>query len=131
MNRRNPLLIVAALAGIAIVSGFAGGAIGFRLGREAARDRANPETWHERASRRFEEIVRPTPDQAPRLDAHLQAALAELRDIRRDTIARSAAVIDRLVTRVEAELTPEQKAAFEKLKPRREEVGLEFLKTDR
>ena len=131
MNRRRSAAIIAALAGMALVCGLAGGAIGYRLGRDGARDRADPETWHERASRRFEEVVRTTAEQAPRLDAHLETALAELREIRRDTIARSAAAIDRLVARVESELTPEQKKAFEKLKPRREDVGLEFLKTDR
>lgn len=125
---------MAALAGLAIVcaaaGGVVGGMLGYRWGRDSARQRADPETWHERAARRFEEIVRPTPEQAPRLDAHLNAALEELRGIRRDTLARSAAAIDRLVERVESELTPEQKAAFEKLKPRRDEVGLEVLKTE-
>ena len=122
--------VVAALAGLAVVCAAAGGVVGYRWGREAVRQRADPEIWHERATRRFEEIVRPTPEQAPRLDAHLKAALDELREIRRDTLTRSAATIDRLVKQVESELTPEQKAAFEKLKPKRDEVGLEVLKTE-
>lgn len=130
MNRRRTVPIIAALGALGLVCGLAGGAVGYRLGREAVQDRANPETWHERASRRFEEVVHPTPEQGPRLDAHLQAALKELREIRRDTIARSAAAIDRLVVRVESELTPEQKAAFEKLKPHRDEVGLDVLQTE-
>ena len=131
MITRRPAMIIAALAGLGLVCGLAGGAVGFRLGREAVANRADPETWHERASRRFEEVVRPTPEQAKRLDAHLEAALNELRGIRQDTLARSVAAIDRLVVKVESELTPEQKASFEKLKPRREDLGLEVLKTER
>ena len=130
MNRRRSAIIIAALTALGLVCGLAGGAVGYRLGRDAARDQADPETWHERASRRFQEVVHPTPEQGERLDAHLQTALTELREIRKDTIARSAAAIDRLVARVESELTPAQKAAFEKLKPRHDEVGLEVLKTE-
>ena len=131
MNLRQHGPIVLALAGIALVCGMAGGAVGYRLGRDAARARANPETWHERASRRFEEVVRPTPEQGRRLDALLTGALDELRGIRSNTLAQSTATLDRLVAGVEAELTPEQRAAFEKIKPRRGDLGLEVLKTER
>ncbi len=131
MKRYQRSLIALTLAGLALVSGLSGGLLGYRAGRQAARDQANPETWHEEASRRFERVVRPTEEQGRRLHAHLQQALGELRAIRHDTITRSSAVIDRLVARIEAELTPEQKAAFERLKPRPGELGLEVLETEK
>jgi hypothetical protein len=124
-------MIVATLVGIALISAAAGGALGYRFGRQEMRHRADPETWHERASRRFQEMVRPTPDQEARLGAHLDAALNELRAIRQDAITRSAATIERLVTAVEGELTPEQKTAFERIKPRREELNLDLLQLER
>lgn len=124
-------MILASLLGIALVSGLAGGLLGHRLGRQEMRERADPGTWHERATRRFEELVKPTPEQGARLGVHLDAALGELKAIRRDAITRSTAVIDRLVTQVEAELTPEQKAAFERVKPRRDEMNLEVLELER
>lgn len=131
MKTRQHASIVGSLAGIALVSALAGGTVGYRLGRQEMRQRADPEVWHERATRRFEEMVRPTPAQEPRLAAHLDAALAELRQIRQDAIARSVATIERLVTAVETELTPEQKAAFEPIKPRREDLDLEVLQLER
>lgn len=119
--------IIAALLGLGLLAALAGGAVGYRLGRDAARDRANPETWHEHATRRFDAVVRPTPEQSRRVQAHLDATLAELREIRNDTIARTSAAVDRLVAKVEAELTPEQRVAFETLKPRHGDVGLDVL----
>ncbi len=124
-------MIVASLAGMALLGAATGGAIGYRVGSREMRQRADPEAWHERASRRFEEMVRPTPEQEGRLEAHLSAALAELRQIRWDAMARSAATINRLVTAVEGELTPEQKAAFEPLKPRTNDLGLDVLQLER
>jgi hypothetical protein len=131
MNARKHAIILACLAGIALVSAAAGGALGYRLGRQEMRHRADPEVWHERATRRFAEMVRPTPAQEPRLTAHLDVALTELRQIRQDAIARSVATIERLVAAVEAELTPEQKAAFAPLKPRREDLDLDVLQLER
>lgn len=131
MNARKHGIIVGSLLGIAVVGGLAGGAVGYRLGRQSMRQESDPETWHERAARRFEEVVRPTAEQAPKLDAHLQKALAELKALRLETIERSAATIDRLVSAVEAELTPEQKGAFEQMKPRRGEMNLELLEVER
>ena len=128
MNARKHGTILISLAGIGLLCGLAGGSVGFRLGRQAMQERANPEAWHQRASRRFEETVKPSPEQAARLDGHLQAALEELKGIRGDALTRSAAVIDRLVARVEAELTPEQKAAFERIKPRRDELMHDVMK---
>lgn len=131
MNARRHGTIVASLVGIALVCGVAGGAVGYRMGRQAMKQRADPETWHEQATRRFDELVRPTAEQTKRLDVHLTAALSELRGIRQDAIARSTLVIEKLVTAVEAELTPEQKASFQQLKPRREDMNLDVLQLER
>lgn len=131
MKRSAKGWVLVTLAGIALVSGVAGGLLGYRAGRQAASNQANPEIWHVEVSRRFEQVVRPSAEQGRRLDSHLQDALRELRDIRQNTIASSTAVIDRLVAKVEAELTPEQRVAFERLKPRKGELGLEVLETER
>jgi hypothetical protein len=130
MDWRRHLAIVGCLLGIAVGCGLAGGVVGHRLARQEMRSRADPETWHERATRRFEEVVRPTPEQSVRLGAHLDAALTELKAVRREAIARTTVVVDRLVGQVEAELTPEQKASFERIKPRRDEMNLEVLRLE-
>ena len=48
--------------------------------------------------------------------------------IRLETIARSTNVIWRLVSQVEEELTPEQRRAFEAMKPKASELTLDVLK---
>ncbi len=131
MNARRHGTIVASLLGIAVVCGVAGGAVGYRMGRQTMRERADPETWHERAMRRFDDVVKPTEEQSKRLDAHLGIALGELRKIRQDAIERSTRVIDRLIASVESELTTEQKSGFQQLKPRREDMSLDVLQLDR
>lgn len=131
MSAKKHGIIVGSLLGIAVVSALAGGAVGHRLGRQAMSARSDPETWHERATRRFEQVVKPTPDQSRRLEVHLEAALTELRQVRREAIERSRAVIDRLVVAVEGELTPAQRKDFEAMKPRRGEMELEVLDLER
>lgn len=131
MNARHHGVILASLLGIGALCGVGGAMVGHRIGRQEMRDRSSPEAWHERASRRFDEVVRPSPDQSQRLEGHLNEALGELKAIRADALARSTAVIDRLVERVEAELTPDQKQAFERIRPRREELMQDVMKIER
>ncbi|MBL9134587.1 MAG: hypothetical protein JNK85_01900 [Verrucomicrobiales bacterium] len=127
MNLKRHGLIVLCLAGIATASGLAGGVVGFRLGRQAMRELADPEAWHSRALRRFDEVVQPTPEQSQRVSTHLEAALADLRKARQTAIDETTRVIHRLVNQVEAELTPAQREAFQELKPRREDMTLDVL----
>ena len=48
----------------------------------------------------------------------LDAAVEELQEVRAETIRRSAAVVTRLVNQVDQELIPEQRLAFERMKPK-------------
>ncbi|MFO1458578.1 MAG: hypothetical protein U1G08_04150 [Verrucomicrobiota bacterium] len=121
--------IVADLSALVLVSALVGGLVGRRLARTELEARNNPKNWNEHVSHEFEELVRPTPEQRPRVQAHLERAVRELQEIRRDTVARSTNVIGRLVAAVEAELTPEQRTKFEKMKPRAGEVDLDVLNT--
>lgn len=131
MNVRYHGTILACLAGVTLLGGLGGGMVGHRLGRQAMQARSDPESWHTRASRHFEQAVHPTPEQSEKLERHLGEALAELKAIRLEALNRSTEVIDRLAARVEAELTPEQKAAFERIKPRREDLMPDVMKIER
>ncbi len=121
--------IVATLGALALVSALFGGLVGRRWARLELESRNNPATWNEHVSRAFERIVKPTPDQEPRVQAHLDRAVRELQAIRRETLAKTTNVIGRLITEVEAELTPEQRRAFEAMKPAAGELDLEVLNT--
>jgi hypothetical protein len=115
------------LAGVIVATALSGALIGHAVARKQIESRNNPETWNEHVTREFERIVQPTPEQGVRIQSHLDRAVVELQAIRRETIARSTNVIGRLVTEVERELTPEQKRAFETMKPKPSELTLEVL----
>lgn len=119
--------ILADLVALAVVSAIVGGLIGRRIGRLEMEARNNPSTWNEHVSREFDRIVKPTPDQTPRVQAHLDRAVRELQAIRQDTVARSTNVIGRLIAEVEKELTPDQRKAFETMKPKPGDLDLDVL----
>ncbi|HOW68888.1 MAG TPA: hypothetical protein P5186_15325 [Candidatus Paceibacterota bacterium] len=122
MNRSILWKIGVGLFVLALVCGLAGGLLGFRLARAQWEQRNNPDHWNEEAMRTFDRTVNPTPEQRQVIGAYLDAAVEELKNIRADTIARSTNVIWRLVDQVERELTPEQREAFDKMKPKQEEL---------
>jgi hypothetical protein len=128
MNLRRSFFIILCLLGLSLVSGLAGGLIGHRVARRQLEARNNPENWNEHVVQEFDRIVRPTPDQAPRIQAHLDGAVQELLVIRADTITRTTNVIWRLVAEVERELTPAQRQAFESMKPKPADLTLDMLK---
>jgi hypothetical protein len=123
MNARASWKIIVCLLALILVSGTAGAILGRRWARAEMARRDNPETWNEAALRTFERTVKPTPEQHPKIEATLAAAIEELKAIRTETIVRSSNVIWRLVADVERELTPEQRAAFEAMKPRQQDLS--------
>lgn len=123
MNARNSWKIIVCLLALILVSGAAGTLVGRRWARADMARRDNPETWNEAALRTFERTVKPTAEQRPQIEASLAAAIEELKAIRADTILRSSNVIWRLVAEVERRLTPEQREAFQAMKPRQQDLS--------
>ena len=118
------------LLGIIVATSLSGGLIGHRVARRQLDARNNPENWNEHVAREFDRLVKPTPDQAARIQAHLDQAVHELQDIRMETIARSTNVIGRLIGAVDKELTPEQRQAFEAMKPKPADLTLDLLNVE-
>jgi hypothetical protein len=116
------------LLAIIVASGLAGGLIGHRIARRLLDARNDPANWNEHVAREFDRVVNPTPDQQVKVQAHLNQAVRELQAIRWETIARSTNVIWRLVAEVEQELTPEQRRAFQVMKPQPADLTLDLLK---
>ena len=119
---------ILALTTLLLAATLAGFLAGHRFARKQIEVRDDPGTWNEHVSREFERIVRPTPEQEPKIEASLDRAVRQLQGIRLDTIARSSNVIWRLIAEVEQELTPEQRKAFELMKPRPADLNLDVLK---
>jgi hypothetical protein len=116
------------LAGIIAVSGLTGTLLGHGLARRQFETRSDPASWNEHVSREFDRVVKPSPDQAAKIQARLDQAVRELQAIRLDTIQRSTNIIWRLVAEVEQELNPEQQRAFEAMKPKPSDLTLDVLK---
>ncbi len=120
--------IILCLAAIVIVSAAAGWLVGHRSARQQLEKRNDLESWNVHVAQVFEQTVKPSPEQGAKIQGHLDKAVRELQAIRSDTIARSTNVIWRLVGEVEAELTPEQRTAFEAMKPKPGDLTLDVLK---
>jgi capsid protein len=130
MNFLRHWKIAVCLLAIVVVSGVAGCLIGHRAARKQIEKRNDPESWNEHVARVFERTVKPTPEQGAKIQAHLDQAVRELQTIRLETIARSTNVIGRLVAEVDRELTPEQRQAFEAMKPKPGDLTLDVLKVN-
>jgi hypothetical protein len=128
MNSRRHGKIVLALCALIAGSGLTGGLIGHGVARHEFEALSDPANWNEHVSREFDRLVKPTPEQGTRIQVHLNKAVRELQEIRRETIGRSTNVIWRLVAEVEQELNPEQRKAFETLKPKPADLTLDLLK---
>lgn len=119
--------IAISLAALIAVSAGTGALVGHRIARQQIDARNNPENWNDHVSREFERLIQPTPEQRPKVKGHLDEAVRDLQSIRLETIQRSTNVIWRLVANVERELTPEQRKAFEALKPQPSDLNLDVL----
>lgn len=131
MNLFRHWKIVLSLAAVIIGSGFTGSLMGHAMARRQFNERNDLSNWNEHVSREFDRVVKPTPDQAGRIQAHLDQAVRELEGIRSETITRTTNVIWRLVAEVDQELTPEQRKAFETMKPQPADLTLDVLKVTR
>ena len=118
------------LLGIILATSLSGGLIGHGIARRQLDARNNPENWNEHVTQEFDRLVKPTPEQDVRIQAHLDRAVRELQAIRMETIARSTNVIGRLIVEVEKELTPEQRQAFEAMKPKPSDMTLDLLNVE-
>jgi hypothetical protein len=116
-------MIIASLIALMLVSGLAGALIGVRMTRQKITQQNNPETWNEAAMRTFSRTVQPTPEQSGKIQVYLNGAIQDLIAIRADTIDRSSNIVWRLVGQVEKELTPEQRIAFDKMKPSQHDLS--------
>jgi capsid protein len=127
MNPLRHWKVAFCLLATVVVSGLAGGLLGHRVARRQIEARNDPENWNDHVAREFERVVKPTAEQGAKIQTHLDRAVRELQGIRLETIARSTNVIWRLVAEVEKELEPEQRKAFENLKPKPDELSLDVL----
>ena len=119
--------IILALVAIVLLSGYGGGIVGYRVAKEKARRRSNPEAWNVIAMRVLESRLRLTPAQMEKVHAVMDANVIDLTAVREETVGKTNVILDRMIAQIEKELTPEQAAELLKLRTERKPVPLEML----
>ena len=119
--------IILALIAIAVLSGYGGGIVGYRIAKEKVRRRSNPEAWNVTAMRVLEERLKLSLPQIEKVQGVMDANVVDLIATREETMAKTNVILERMVAQIEKELTPEQAAELLKLRSERKPVPLEML----
>ncbi|MEI7730963.1 MAG: hypothetical protein WCO56_15415 [Verrucomicrobiota bacterium] len=123
--------VTGALAALILLSVVVGVFLGIRLARLKQAQASNPARWNETVMKSLDQKLKPTPEQRRQFQTDIDTAVDELKRIREETIQRSTKVIGKLVADVDQRLTPEQKAAFESMKPKAQDLNsLDVLKVE-
>ena len=122
--------IIAALLAIALFSAYGGGIVGYRVAKEQARRRSNPEAWNVIAMRLLESRLKLTPPQIEKVQAVMDAGVVDLTAVREETIAKTNPILDRMIAQIDNELTPAQAAELLKLRAEKKPVPLEMLNVE-
>ena len=95
--------------------------VGFTLGLLVAKGiqkkKEDPAFWKQAAMKKLEEL-NPDEAQRKRFETHTDQAVTELTGLRQEGIRRVWEVLDRALDGIEADLKPEQKETFEKIRPK-------------
>ncbi len=119
--------IVLVLLAITLLSAYGGGIVGYRVAKEKARRRSNPEAWNVTAMRVLEDRLKLTPPQIEKVQAVMDANVVDLVATREETMTKTNVILERMVAQIEKELTPAQVAELLKLRAERKPVPLEML----
>lgn len=122
--------IILVLLGIVLVSMLAGGIIGAKIAEHAVKRRHAPEMWNQSVMRALQSHLKLTPEQTQKVQAIIDGGVEEMKGIRVETIARTDAVIERMITEIDKGLTPTQSAELQKLKQQRGATTIDLLKVE-
>lgn len=125
-QRKIALLLLA----IVVVSLAAGAYLGAHWMKRQLWRRNNPADWHVQAMRTLDSKLKLTPEQHAKVESILDGGVEQLKGIRIETIERSNKVLDRIIAEIGAELTPQQREEFAKLKAERVRASLDMLKAE-
>ncbi len=117
MNRT--LKVSLLVAGIFACGVVVGGVAGRHYASKGSKDKAQApqsEGFSMRVMRKLAEEIELTPEQRAAIDPIISKAGDELRELRRESVKQSTVVIEAMDAAVAAQLTPEQREKFIKLK---------------
>lgn len=107
--------IALALAGIFVAGGAAGGFAGYAVARKEARPRMSPDQYTERYLQRMITDVKLTSEQVECLRPMMEEFSEKLSVMRQKAFAEARNVLKEMDRRIEADLTPEQRALYREM----------------
>ena len=122
--------IILVLLCIVLVSAAAGGIVGAKFTEHLLKKRHAPEMWSQTVMHALQHRLKLNPEQTQKTQAIIDGGVEEMKTIRLETIARTDAVIERLITEIDRNLTPEQSAELQKLKLQRAPTTVDVLKVE-
>jgi hypothetical protein len=102
---------------LAIVSAGIGFSAGIVLAKIIEKKKEQPAFWKQAAMKHLEKL-HPDEIQRKKFEAHTDLAVGELHSIQKVAIHDIWEVVNRAVSKIESDLTPEQRTIFDKIKPK-------------
>lgn len=106
--------LLALLVFFSLAAGFM---LGFIASKNLQKKKEDPAFWKQAAMKHLEKL-KPDEAQRKKFEAHADKAVKELSDLRIQAIGHVWEIVERVSNDISADLTPEQKEAFEKIRPR-------------
>lgn len=113
-SRTSAIVLISLLVVVSVGVGFFLGVI---VHSAVVKKKEDPKFWREAALKHLAKI-HPTEAQQTVLEQHVDVAVKELTELRKEAIKDIWLIVDRAVASIDKELTAEQRIAFDKIKPR-------------
>lgn len=100
-----------------VVSVGLGFVLGILVSKGIQKKKEDPVFWKQAAMKQLEKL-HPDAAQREKFEKHTDQAVSELATLRQEGIQHVWEIVSRAVTGIQQDLTPEQKDAFEKIRPK-------------
>lgn len=100
----------------------AGFMLGIIVSKGMQKKKEDPAFWKQAAMKHLEKLD-PNDDQRAKFEVHTDKAVSELSNLRDEGIKDVWEIVNRALTEIQQELTPDQRQTFEKIRPKSPESG--------
>jgi hypothetical protein len=119
--------IVVSLVVIFLAGSITGALFTIAIAKHEVRRQSDPTQWFQLTMQRWKTRLRLTPAQEEKLKPIVQETVEELRTLRASDLRQTDEILARSRTRIEPELTPEQRVRLQKMQEARKRRLQEWL----
>lgn len=119
--------IVLSLAGIFIAGAVTGALVTIAIAKHEVRRQSDPSQWVELTMHRWKTRLRLSAAQEEKLKPIVEATVDELRTLRTNDLRQTDEIFARAQTRIDPELTPDQRIRLQKMRAARQRRLQEWL----